>query len=86
MRSWQPSRHEPNSRSRGIGGFRIVVDNWTAARAAKEQQRRDPYGFLAYAGFNKLTEAPARFAGIPGSWSTGPAARSRGSPTVRNYS
>lgn len=49
------------------------VDNWTAAREAREQQRRNPYGFLAYAGFGKLTEALARFAGIPGSWSTGPA-------------
>jgi len=47
------------------------VDNWKAAREAKEQQRRDPYGFLSYAGFHKLAAAPASFEGIPGRWSTG---------------
>jgi uncharacterized protein len=47
------------------------VDNWTAARQAKEQQRRDPYGFLSYAGFHKLGPAAASFEGIPGRWSTG---------------
>jgi uncharacterized protein len=47
------------------------VDNWKAAREAKEQQRRDPYGFLSYAGFHKLGAAPASFEGIPGRWSTG---------------
>jgi len=47
------------------------VDNWKAAREAKEQQRRDPYGFLSYAGFHKLGPAPASFEGIPGRWSTG---------------
>src|ERR1700743_3452941 len=47
------------------------VDNWKAAREAKEQQRRNPYGFLSYAGFHKLAAAPASFEGIPGSWSTG---------------
>jgi uncharacterized protein len=48
------------------------VDNWRAARKAKEQQRRDPYGFLSYAGFHKLAPAPETFEGIPGRWSTGP--------------
>jgi uncharacterized protein len=47
------------------------VDSWQAAREAKEQQRRNPYGFLSYAGFHKLAAAPASFAGIPGRWSTG---------------
>jgi uncharacterized protein len=47
------------------------VDNWETAREAKEQQRRDPYGFLSYAGFHKLATAPAGFDGIPGRWSTG---------------
>ena len=47
------------------------IDNWKAAREAKEQQRRDPYGFLSYAGFHKLGTAPASFEGIPGRWSTG---------------
>jgi uncharacterized protein (DUF1684 family) len=47
------------------------VDSWKAAREAKEQQRRDPYGFLSYAGFHKLAMAPASFEGIPGRWSTG---------------
>jgi hypothetical protein len=47
------------------------ADRWQAARAAKEQQRRDPYGFSSYAGFHKLGPAPARFEGIPGRWSTG---------------
>jgi uncharacterized protein (DUF1684 family) len=47
------------------------VDNWKAAREAKEQQRRDPYGFLSYAGFHQLTTAPASFEGIQGRWSTG---------------
>jgi uncharacterized protein len=47
------------------------VHNWTAAREAKEQQRRDPYGFLSYAGFHKLGPAPASFEGVPGRWSTG---------------
>jgi len=47
------------------------VDNWKGAREAKEQQRRNPYGFLAYAGFHKLGAAPATFEGIPGRWSTG---------------
>jgi uncharacterized protein len=46
------------------------VDNWKAAREAKEQQRRDPNGFLSYAGFHKLGPAPASFEGIPGRWST----------------
>ncbi|HET6191633.1 MAG TPA: DUF1684 domain-containing protein [Trebonia sp.] len=49
------------------------VDNWKAAREAKEQQRRNPYGFLSYAGFHKLTTAPASFEGIQGRWSTGAA-------------
>jgi uncharacterized protein len=47
------------------------VDSLKAAREAKEQQRRNPSGFLAYAGFYKLTAAPASFEGIPGRWSTG---------------
>ncbi len=47
------------------------VDNWKAAREAKERQRRDPYGFLSYAGFHKLAAAPSSFEGIPGRWSTG---------------
>jgi hypothetical protein len=47
------------------------VDNWKAAREAKEQQRRDPYGFLSYAGFHTLGTAPASFESIPGRWSTG---------------
>ena len=47
------------------------VDNWKAAREAKERQRRDPYGFLSYAGFHKLGTAPASFEGIPGRWSIG---------------
>ena len=47
------------------------VDNWKAAREAKEQQRRDPYGFLSYAGFHKLGMAPASFEDIAGRWSTG---------------
>ena len=47
------------------------VDKWKAAREAKEQQRRNPFGFLAYAGFHKLAAAPATFEGIPGRWSTG---------------
>jgi len=48
------------------------VDNWKAAREAREQRRRNPYGFLSYAGFHKLTVTPTRFEDIPGSWSTGP--------------
>lgn len=51
--------------------FASYVDNWKAAREAKEQQRRNPYGFLSYAGFHKLTTAPASFEGIQGRWSTG---------------
>jgi len=47
------------------------IDNWKDAREAKEQQRRDPYGFLSYAGFHKLGPAPASFDGLPGRWSTG---------------
>jgi uncharacterized protein (DUF1684 family) len=47
------------------------VERWKAAREAKEQQRRDPYGFLSYAGFHKLATAPASFESIPGRWSTG---------------
>lgn len=47
------------------------VENWKAAREAKEQQRRNPCGFLAYAGFHKLATAPVRFESIPGRWSTG---------------
>ena len=48
------------------------VDNWKAARETREQRRRNPYGFLSYAGFHKLTVTPTRFEDIPGSWSTGP--------------
>jgi hypothetical protein len=47
------------------------ADTWQAAREAKEQQRRNLYGFVSYAGFHKLATAPASFAGIPGRWSTG---------------
>jgi uncharacterized protein (DUF1684 family) len=47
------------------------VDSWQAAREDKEQQRRNPYGFLSYAGFHKLAAAPASFEGIPGRWCTG---------------
>ncbi len=46
--------------------------DWSAARTEREQQRRDPLGYISYAGFNKLTEAPAGVDGIPGQWSTGP--------------
>ncbi|WP_338180908.1 DUF1684 domain-containing protein [Jatrophihabitans sp.] len=45
------------------------VDGWNAARESREQQRRDPYGYLSYAGFHTLGTSPARFAGIPGRWS-----------------
>jgi uncharacterized protein len=47
------------------------IDHWKAAREAKERQRRDPHGFLSYAGFHQLGPAPASFEGIPGRWSTG---------------
>jgi uncharacterized protein (DUF1684 family) len=52
-------------------GSASYVDSWQTARDAKEQQRRNPYGFVSYAGFHKLATAPARFEGIPGRWSTG---------------
>jgi uncharacterized protein (DUF1684 family) len=48
------------------------VADWNAAREAREQQRRDPYGYLSYAGFHKLETSPASFDGIPGRWTTGP--------------
>ncbi len=48
------------------------IDGWRAAREAKEQQRRDPDGYLSYAGFHKLGTTPTTLAGIPGRWSTGP--------------
>src|SRR3984957_13490678 len=47
------------------------IGNWKAAREAKERQRRDPCGFLSYAGFHTLGTAPASFESIPGRWSTG---------------
>jgi len=47
-------------------------EEWHAARDAREQQRRDPYGYLAYAGFHKLSNTPAHFDGIPGIWTSGP--------------
>jgi uncharacterized protein (DUF1684 family) len=48
------------------------IDGWNAAREAREQQRRSPYGYLSYAGFHKLATSPASFDGIPGRWTTGP--------------
>jgi len=48
------------------------VDGWNAAREANEQQRRNPYGYLSYAGFHKLGTSPASFDAIPGRWTTGP--------------
>lgn len=48
------------------------LDDWNAARDARERQRRDPYGYLSYAGFHKLGTSPASFDGIPGRWTTGP--------------
>ena len=33
------------------------IGNWKAAREAKEQQRRDPYGFLSYASAGPPTPA-----------------------------
>jgi uncharacterized protein (DUF1684 family) len=52
--------------------FVAYVDSWNAARDSREQLRRDPYGYLSYAGFHKLDAVPQRFAGIPGNWRTGP--------------
>jgi uncharacterized protein (DUF1684 family) len=46
--------------------------DWNAAREAREEQRRNPYGYLSYAGFYKLGTVPASFDGIPGRWTTGP--------------
>jgi uncharacterized protein (DUF1684 family) len=48
------------------------TDHWKAAREAKEQQRRNPGGFLSYAGFHKLATDAMSFGSIPGRWSTGP--------------
>jgi uncharacterized protein (DUF1684 family) len=48
------------------------VAEWKAAREAREQQRRDPYSYLSYAGFHKLGTSPTSFDGIPGRWTTGP--------------
>jgi uncharacterized protein (DUF1684 family) len=48
------------------------VNRWNAAREAREQQRRSPYGYPSYAGFFKLGTEPASFDGIPGRWTTGP--------------
>ena len=46
--------------------------SWNAAREERERQRRDPYGYVSYAGFHKLTEVAVSVDGIPGRWSTGP--------------
>jgi uncharacterized protein len=48
------------------------VDSWNADREAREQQRREPYSYLSYAGFHKLGTTAASFDGIPGRWTTGP--------------
>jgi uncharacterized protein (DUF1684 family) len=52
--------------------FEVYLDRWNAARQAREAARRDPYGYLSYAGFHQLEAAPQRFHGIPGTWATGP--------------
>jgi uncharacterized protein len=48
------------------------LDSWNAARAARDEQRREPYSYLSYAGFFKLGTSAARFDAVPGRWSTGP--------------
>jgi hypothetical protein len=44
------------------------VESWKEARKAREQHRRDPNGYLSYAGFHKLdTGSPvSRWHGQPG--------------------
>lgn len=53
-------------------GSAAYLDGWNAARAAREQQRREPYSYLSYAAFYRLGTSAARFDGVPGRWSTGP--------------
>jgi uncharacterized protein (DUF1684 family) len=48
------------------------LERWNAVREINEQQRRNPDGYLSYAGFHKLGTSPASVEGIPGRWSTGP--------------
>jgi uncharacterized protein (DUF1684 family) len=48
------------------------LDAWNAAREARDQQRREPYSYLSYAGFFKLGTGAAGFDGVPGRWRTGP--------------
>ncbi len=44
---------------------------WEEWRAAAEQRRRDPHGFLAYRDLHFLVGEPRPFPGVPGRWSTG---------------
>lgn len=48
------------------------LDRWNAAREARDQQRREPYSYVSYAGFFKLGTSAASFDGVPGRWRTGP--------------
>lgn len=44
---------------------------WDAWREESEQQRCEPYGFLAYSALHFLDDEPDRVEGFPGRWSTG---------------
>ena len=41
---------------------------YNEARRTREQQRRDPNGYISYSSFHKLTEEPQRFDQAPGTW------------------
>jgi uncharacterized protein (DUF1684 family) len=54
---------------RGDEAFRASWEQW---HAAHETALADPHGFLAVTGLHWLSDEPQRFAGAPGSWTTGP--------------
>ncbi|MBF6212957.1 DUF1684 domain-containing protein [Nocardia puris] len=41
---------------------------WAAWRAAREDQLRDPLGFLSLTSLHWLTDQPERLPGVPGTW------------------
>ncbi|SIS22656.1 DUF1684 domain-containing protein [Williamsia sterculiae] len=50
----------------------VFTDEWEQWHRDHETRRAEPHGFLAVTHLHWLTDAPQRYTGIPGVWSTGP--------------
>ncbi|WP_116950910.1 DUF1684 domain-containing protein [Jiangella endophytica] len=51
-----------------------LLDEWTTWHAAREDDLRQPYGWLSLVAYQWLPAEPVRFPGLPGEWSASDAA------------